>query len=122
MRMREFNESDYDSVKVYEKDFTTAIESRYCTGLVKEELQAVSKIYYECLLRQADLSCPGCVLQMMTSVGRLYFSFKRKFEEEQKKKNEIKKKRTRKNGKDGNKAQPKDGEGSVDAPAGDKLG
>lgn len=80
--MRKFNENDYELVKSYEKDFTRAIESRYCTGLLKDELEVVQRIYNETLNRQANLSCGGCVLQMMTSVGRLYFSFKKEYEEE----------------------------------------
>lgn len=75
--MRKFNEKDYEAVKAYEKDFTRAIESRYCTGLLQNELDTVQRIYNECLNRQANLSCGGCVLQMMTSVGRLYFGYLR---------------------------------------------
>lgn len=75
--MRKFTKDDYDLVKKYEKDFTRAIESRYCTGLLKEELEVVSKVYIATLNRQANLSCGGCVLQMMTSVGRLYFAYKK---------------------------------------------
>lgn len=75
--MRKFTEEDYQAVKAYEKDFTKAIESRYCTGLLKDELDTVQRIYNETLNRQANLSCGGCVLQMMSSVGRLYFSYKK---------------------------------------------
>ena len=75
--MRPFNEADYEAVKAYEKDFTKAIESRYCTGLLKNELDIVQRIYNETLNRQANLSCGGCVLQMMSSVGRLYFAYKK---------------------------------------------
>ena len=91
--MRAFNESDYELVKNYEKDFTRAIESRYCTGLLKDELEVVQKIYNETLNRQANLSCGGCVLQMMTSVGRLYFGYKRKLEEELQKQKKEKRQR-----------------------------
>lgn len=75
--MRKFTEDDYQAVKAYEKDFTKAIESRYCTGLLKNELDTVQRIYNETLNRQANLSCGGCVLQMMSSVGRLYFAYKK---------------------------------------------
>lgn len=75
--MRKFTQADYEAVKAYERDFTRAIESRYCTGLLQNELDTVQKIYNECLNRQANLSCGGCVLQMMTSVGRLYFGYLR---------------------------------------------
>lgn len=91
--MRKFNKEDYDAVKSYERDFIRAIDSRYCTGLVQEELQVVQKIYAECLNRQANLSCGGCVLQMMTSVGRLYLGFKKEYEKQKRirrKKNEDK--------------------------------
>lgn len=90
--MRKFNENDYELVKSYEKDFTRAIESRYCTGLLKEELEVIQRIYNETLNRQANLSCGGCVLQMMTSVGRLYFSYVREQEEIRKKEAEQGKK------------------------------
>lgn len=79
--MRKFNENDYELVKSYERDFTRAIESRYCTGLLKDELEVIQKIYNETLNRQANLSCGGCVLQMMTSVGRLYFGYVKEQEE-----------------------------------------
>ena len=82
--MRKFNEEDYELVKTYERDFTRAIESRYCTGLLKDELEVIQRIYRETLNRQANLSCGGCVLQMMTSVGRLYFAFKKDYEEQMK--------------------------------------
>ena len=90
--MRKFNANDYELVKSYEKDFTRAIESRYCTGLLKEELEVIQRIYNETLNRQANLSCGGCVLQMMTSVGRLYFGYVREQEEISKKEAEQEKK------------------------------
>ena len=89
--MRKFNENDYELVKSYEKDFTKAIESRYCSGLLKEELDVIQRIYNETLNRQANLSCGGCVLQMMTSVGRLFFGYVREQEEIRKKEEQEKK-------------------------------
>lgn len=109
--MRPFNRSDYDLVKDYEKDFTRAINSRYATGLLTDELNNVQKVYNETLNRQANLSCGGCVLQMMTSVGRLYFHYKQtvveaelKLQEELKAK-ESKPKRKRKVKKDEDKVE-----------------
>ena len=100
--MRPFNKNDYDLVKDYERDFTRAINSRYATGLMTDELDAIQKVYNETLNRQANLSCGTCVLQMMTSVGRLYFHYKKtvveaeqKLLEELKAKNETKPKRKR---------------------------
>ena len=90
--MRKFNKDDYELVKSYEKDFTKAIESRYCTGLLKEELEVISKVYRETLNRQANLSCGACVLQMMTSVGRLYFGYLKEQEEIKKEKKTRRKK------------------------------
>lgn len=93
--MRPFNQEDFDLVKDYERDFARAIESRYATGLLQSELEVIHRIYGETLNRQANLSCGGCVLQMMTSVGRLYFAFKRKAEEAARKAEEDKPKRKR---------------------------
>lgn len=78
--MRKFNEEDYNLVKGFEKHFNTAIESRYCSGLTSAELDVMQKVYGECLNRQANLSCSGCVLQMITSVGRLYYGYIREQE------------------------------------------
>ena len=89
--MRKFNEKDYELVKGYEKHFTRAITSRYCTGLVTSDLELINQLYRETLNRQANISCGGCVLQMMTSVGRLYFAFKKELEERLKKEEEAKK-------------------------------
>lgn len=82
--MRLFNKDDFDKVSKYEKDFQRAIDSRYCTGLTQEELDTCKVIYKETLNRQANLSCGACILQMMTSVGRLYFAFKDKQEKDKK--------------------------------------
>lgn len=75
--MRKFDKNDYKLVKSYEDDFTRAIKSRYCTGLLKEELEVVQSIYRETLNRNVNLSCGGCILQMMTSVGRLLFRIRK---------------------------------------------
>ena len=75
--MRKFNEEDFIKVTRYERDFERAVKSRYCTGLLKEELEICARIYQECLNRHANLMCGSCVLAMMTSVGRLYFSYKK---------------------------------------------
>lgn len=80
--MRKFTLDDYNKVKDYEKDFDRAINSRYATGLTKEELDTVQVIYNQTLNRQANLNCGGCVLQMMTAVGRLYYGFKKDYEKE----------------------------------------
>lgn len=85
--MKNFDKNDYEMVKKYEKDFSRAINSRYCTGLTNEELNVVGEIYKKCLKRQVNLSCGGCILQMMTSVGRLYFSFKTEFDKKKTKRN-----------------------------------
>ena len=110
--MRKFTQEDYELVKAYEKDFTRAIVSRYCTGLLQEELEVIHRIYQETLNRQANLSCGGCILQMMTSVGRLYFSYKE--EQDKIREQEKKVKRTRRK-KDETEVKSKAGEGMPDA-------
>lgn len=86
--MREFNKSDYIKLSYLENKFRTAIDSRFCTGLIKNDLDACAEIYRETLGRNASLNCSSCVLQMMTQVGRLYFGYKEKLvqQPEQKKK------------------------------------
>ena len=93
--MRQFNEKDYELVNKYEADFRRAIDSRYAKGITREAFDEISQVYRETLNRQANSNCGGCVLQMLTSVGRLYFAYKGKMEEELKKK-ELEKKQNEK--------------------------
>lgn len=109
--MRKFNSEDYNLVKDYERDFRRAIDSRYCTGLLKDELEVISRIYRETLNRQANLSCGGCVLQMMTSVGRLYFAYVKTRPQEE----EPIKKENKKEEKNETETESKTGEGVLDA-------
>lgn len=74
--MRNFDKNDFKNVKHLEAKFESAINSRYVTGMMQADLQTVAVIYKECLGRQANLTCGGCVLQMMTQVGRLYRAYK----------------------------------------------
>lgn len=93
--MRQFNEKDYNLVTKYEDDFRRAIDSRYAKGITRDAFDEISQVYKETLNRQANSNCGGCVLQMLTSVGRLYFAYKGKMEDELKKK-ELEKKQKEK--------------------------
>lgn len=74
--MRKFDKTDFEQVRHLEAKFESAINSRYVTGMMQEDLKKVAVIYKECLGRQANITCGGCVLQMMTQVGRLYRAYK----------------------------------------------
>lgn len=74
--MRNFDKKDFEKVRHLEAKFESAINSRFVTGMMQDDLQTVAVIYKECLGRQANLTCGGCVLQMMTQVGRLYRAYK----------------------------------------------
>lgn len=89
--MRTFNKEDYEIAKKYEADLIRAVESRYARNIMTVEFDEINRIYRETLNRNANQSCGGCVLQMLTSVGRLYLNFKKKLEE-QAKKEELQKK------------------------------
>lgn len=94
--MRQFNEKDYNLVTKYEDDFRRAIDSRYAKGITRDAFDEISQVYKETLNRQANSNCGGCVLQMLTSVGRLYFAYKGKMEDELKKKELEKKNKSQK--------------------------
>lgn len=89
--MRTFNKEDYEIAKKYEADLIRAVESRYARNIMTVEFDELNRIYRETLNRNANQSCGGCVLQMLTSVGRLYLNFKKKLED-QVKKEELQKK------------------------------
>lgn len=74
--MRKFDKTDFEKVRHLEPKFESAINSRYVTGLLQDDLKTVAAIYKECLNRQANIACGSCVLQMMTQVGRLYRAYK----------------------------------------------
>lgn len=83
--MRTFNKEDYEIAKKYEADLIRAVESRYARNIMTVEFDEINRIYRETLNRNANQSCGGCVLQMLTSVGRLYLNFKKKLDEADKK-------------------------------------
>lgn len=83
--MRSFNKEDYEIAKKYEADLIRAVESRYARNIMTVEFDEINRIYRETLNRNANQSCGGCVLQMLTSVGRLYLNFKKKLDEADKK-------------------------------------
>lgn len=89
--MRKFDENDYEKVKGYEPKFRTAIDSRYVSGLIQDDLKVIAEVYQQTLNRRASLNCGACVLQMMTQVGRLYFTYKENMEvEKDERKKDIK--------------------------------
>ena len=74
--MRSFSLEDYNKLTVFESDFRKAVDSRYARSFTRSEFDVINQVYYQTLNRNANMSCGGCVLQMLTSVGRLYFNFK----------------------------------------------
>lgn len=74
--MRKFNDDDYTKVIPFESKFKSAINSRYVTGLVKDDLEFLSTLYREVIGGNINISCSSCVLKMMTGIGRLYFKRK----------------------------------------------
>lgn len=74
--MRKFTKKDYDSLKHFEEKFSCAINGSYVTGLVKDDLDKIGIVYYECLGQRLNQSCSSCVMNAIKRVGRLYFKFK----------------------------------------------
>lgn len=74
--MKPFDKEDYKKVKQYEDKFNTAINSRYITGMTQSDLKFIAEVYKGTLDRNVNLTCSSCVIQMLSSVGRMYFAYK----------------------------------------------
>lgn len=80
--MREFTETDYNNLKPYEAHLQRGFYGRYYYGLRRADFNKLVEIYRDLGLTQAmDYSCGRCILQLTCTLGKAYFEYKQKMED-----------------------------------------
>lgn len=79
---REFTVEDFNYLKPYEPHLTRGTYGRYIYGLRRQDFNALYAKYRELGYGQAmEYSCNRCLLTLTSTLGKLYFDFKAKQEE-----------------------------------------
>lgn len=80
--MREFTQQDYENLKPFEAHLNRGYYGRYYYALRRNEFNRLVEIYRSLGLTQAmDYSCGRCILTLTSTLGRVYFDYKKKMEE-----------------------------------------
>jgi hypothetical protein len=81
--MREFKQQDYENLKPFEAHLNRGYYGRYYYGLRRADFNKLVEIYRDLGLTQAmDYSCGRCILQLTCTLGKAYFEYKKKMEED----------------------------------------
>lgn len=80
--MREFTKTDYENLKPFEAHLNRGYYGKYYYALRRNEFNRLVEIYRDLGLTQAmDYSCGRCILTLTSTLGRVYFEYKKKMEE-----------------------------------------
>ena len=91
---REFTVEDYNELKPLEPHLTRGIYGRYVYGLRRSDFNALYAKYKSLGYGQTmEYSCNRCLLTLTSTLGKLYFDFKTKQEENAKQEAKNAKKR-----------------------------
>ena len=86
-------EEQYNALAPYEPNFKTALECNYSRYPGQEGVTTMFNIYRDLTHTRMNLnrSCSVCILNLVKSLGKLYFAEKTRREEEARKAEELKK-------------------------------
>ena len=80
--MREFTETDYNNLKPLEAHLQRGYYGHYYYALRRNDFNRMVEIYRSLGFSQSmDYSCGRCILTLTTTLGRVYFEYKKKMEE-----------------------------------------
>ena len=80
--MRQFTEKDYNDLKPFESHLNRGWFGRYYYALRRTDFNKLVEIYRSLGGAQAmDYSCGRCILTLTSTLGRVYFEYKKKMEE-----------------------------------------
>ena len=77
--MTKLSTKQFEKAKKYEPQFRTAVYSRYLRAQPTSYYSDLSDLCAELNIR-LNLSCPACVLNAVTSLGKMYFETKEQLE------------------------------------------
>ena len=80
--MRQFTETDYEALKPLESHLNRGYFGKYYYALRRPDFNKLVEIYRSLGFTQTmDYSCGRCILTLTTTLGKLYFEYKKKMEE-----------------------------------------
>ena len=80
--MREFTQQDYENLKPFEAHLNRGYYGRYYYALRRPDFNRLVEIYRSLGFGQAmDYSCGRCILQLTSTLGKVYFENKQKMED-----------------------------------------
>lgn len=80
--MREFTQQDYEKLQPFEAHLNRGYYGKYYYALRRNEFNRLVEIYRDLGLTQAmDYSCGRCILQLTSTLGKIYFEYKQKMED-----------------------------------------
>ena len=79
---RQFTYKDFEDLQPYEGHLNRGYYGRYIYGLRRKDFNTLVEKYKDMGYSQhMEYSCNRCLLQLTSTLGRLYFDFKQKLEE-----------------------------------------
>lgn len=80
--MRQFTEKDYNDLKPFEPHLNRGYFGRYYYALRRSDFNKLVEVYRSLGGTQTmDYSCGRCILTLTSTLGRVYFEYKKKMEE-----------------------------------------
>ena len=80
--MREMTKEIYEKLQPYEAHLQRGYYGRYYYGLRRTDFNRLVEIYRDLGFSQTmDYSCGRCILTLTSTLGRVYFEYKKKMEE-----------------------------------------
>lgn len=81
--MRELTQQDFEKLQPLEAHLTRGFYGRYVYGLRKGDFNRLIEVYKSLgyAAHTMDYSCNRCLMQLTSTLGKLYFDYKKKMEE-----------------------------------------
>lgn len=80
--MRDFTQQDFENLKPYEAHLNRGWFGHYYYALRRPDFNKLVEVYRSLGFSQAmDYSCGRCILTLTSTLGRVYFEYKKKMEE-----------------------------------------
>lgn len=81
--MRELTQQDFEKLQPLEAHLTRGFYGRYIYGLRKGDFNRLIEVYHDLgyAAHTMDYSCNRCLMQLTSTLGKLYFDYKKKMKE-----------------------------------------
>lgn len=81
--MRQLTQQDFEKLQPLEAHLTRGFYGRYIYGLRKGDFNRLIEVYKSLgyAAHTMDYSCNRCLMQLTSTLGKLYFDYKKKMEE-----------------------------------------